>query len=154
MVGRRRIDLAVAAVMAVDRVAQIPPPHREATGHQPDRRAASSIGPAEKAGIDGAAHAVSLRPSCVQPAVPCLPVGAKPRAAAKSTARGYDWAWRRVRLEVLERDGWECRLRLACCITDATTIDHRISLVRGGARLDPANLQAACGPCNDAKGGR
>lgn len=63
-------------------------------------------------------------------------------------------AWRRVRLTVLERDGYLCQLRLPGCTVTATTVDHLVSRARGGAALDPNNLRAACTPCNSRKGAR
>lgn len=67
-------------------------------------------------------------------------------AARKGTAasRGYDRQWRRVRLEVLARDGCRCHW----CGEYADTVDHVVPLAVGGARLDPRNLVAACGRCN------
>jgi 5-methylcytosine-specific restriction endonuclease McrA len=35
----------------------------------------------------------------------------------------------------------------------ATTVDHVVPLVDGGARLDPKNLVAACSRCNSSRGG-
>lgn len=66
------------------------------------------------------------------------------------TQRGYDAAWQRVRLVVLERDGHRCRW----CGARATTVDHVRPLCAGGARLDPANLVAACVRCNSRRGAR
>lgn len=51
--------------------------------------------------------------------------------------------WRRVRLLVLARDGGVCRM-VEGCTTPATTVDHVLPLVHGGAMYDPANLRAAC----------
>ena len=68
----------------------------------------------------------------------------------------YRWAgrkgarWRRVRLEVLERDGWTC----AHCGRQADTVDHRIPLKNGGAPYDLDNLATLCRPCNSRKGDR
>jgi 5-methylcytosine-specific restriction endonuclease McrA len=67
-------------------------------------------------------------------------------------AAPYDRAWQRVRLAILARDGYRCRLALPCCTGVATEVDHIVELAAGGARLDPANLQAACKPCNSTKG--
>jgi 5-methylcytosine-specific restriction endonuclease McrA len=69
------------------------------------------------------------------------------------TINPYDRAWRQVRLAILARDGHRCRLAYPhCCVGTATEVDHIIELHAGGARLDPANLQAACKPCNSSKG--
>lgn len=64
----------------------------------------------------------------------------------------YDRDWRRVRLVVLARDGYRCRIRGPRCTDVATTVDHIVELARGGARLDPDNLRAACKPCNSSAG--
>lgn len=58
-----------------------------------------------------------------------------------------------MRTRVLFRDGYECQLRLDCCTGLATTVDHIVPKSKGG-RDTPANLQAACAPCNAAKGAR
>lgn len=63
-------------------------------------------------------------------------------------------AWRRLRKAILERDGYLCQLRLPGCTVTATTVDHIIPRARGGAPLDPTNLQAACRRCNAGKGAR
>lgn len=57
-------------------------------------------------------------------------------------------AWRRVRLEVLERDGWLCQIRGPRCSVQADQADHIVPFARGGDAYDPANLRAACAPCN------
>lgn len=69
---------------------------------------------------------------------------------SSATSRGYGADWQRVRLVVLERDGWRCRW----CGARATTVDHVRPLCAGGARLDPANLVAACLGCNSRRGAR
>ena len=75
------------------------------------------------------------------------------RDAARGSpdVRGYDYQWRKLRLEVLERDHWLCQVRLPVCTTAATTVDHIVPLARGGARLDPENCRASCGPCNSSR---
>lgn len=65
--------------------------------------------------------------------------------------RAYDHDWRRVRLLVLERDGYRCKVQLPGCRGDADAVDHIVPLEEGGARLDPSNLRACCGPCNNAR---
>ena len=65
--------------------------------------------------------------------------------------RVYDTpAWRIVRLQVLERDGYRCTVGLPGCTTVATDADHIVALADGGARYDPANLRACCRACNGA----
>jgi 5-methylcytosine-specific restriction endonuclease McrA len=69
---------------------------------------------------------------------------------------GSTTAWRRIRLVILERDGWACQLRLRCDGARATHVDHRVSRSQwpvGQPGVDaPANLQASCAACNLAKG--
>ena len=56
--------------------------------------------------------------------------------------------WRRVRLQVLERDGNQSRIRGPNCRGTATDVDHIMPVPDGGATYDPDNLRAACHPCN------
>lgn len=82
-------------------------------------------------------------------------IRAADRRRGTSSQRGYnDPAWRRVRKLVLERDEYRCRIRGRGCTEVATTVDHIVPLSAGGARLDPANLQAACSWDNVSKGAR
>jgi FkbM family methyltransferase len=60
-----------------------------------------------------------------------------------STAR-----WQRLRLQVLERDGYRCHR----CGGPATEVDHIRALVLGGQPYDPANLVASCKRCNSRRG--
>jgi 5-methylcytosine-specific restriction endonuclease McrA len=71
----------------------------------------------------------------------------QPHAGTGSTARGYDRQWRKVREYVLIRDGHVCHW----CGAPANTADHVVPLIDGGARLDPANVVAACRSCNGAR---
>ena len=61
----------------------------------------------------------------------------------------YGGPWPRVRRAILERDGNKCQIRLPCCTTKATCVDHITPVLDGGAWYDPANLRAACAPCNN-----
>jgi 5-methylcytosine-specific restriction endonuclease McrA len=60
---------------------------------------------------------------------------------------GSTRAWRRIRLYVLDRDGWRCQLpaddRPGPCLDLAEHVDHITSRAEGGTD-DPANLRAAC----------
>lgn len=60
----------------------------------------------------------------------------------------YSGAWPRVRLRVLERDGYLCRIRGAKCTVTATQVDHIVPVSKGGAWWDEANLRASCAKCN------
>ena len=52
--------------------------------------------------------------------------------------------WRKVRLLVLDRDGWVCRR----CGKLAQEVDHILSLNLGGEIYDPLNCQALCKKCH------
>jgi len=65
---------------------------------------------------------------------------------SKSWAKGSTPQWRAVRLRVLQRDGYRCRLKLAGCTTIATQVHHTLGREVSGD--DPAHLVAACQPCN------
>lgn len=56
--------------------------------------------------------------------------------------------WQRLRLKILERDGYKCQVRGPKCKGVATAADHIIPTSDGGAMFDPANLRAACQWCN------
>jgi hypothetical protein len=61
----------------------------------------------------------------------------------------YNSGWRRVRADILARDDGAC----AYCGAPADHVDHVIPRHQGGTD-DPANLVAACMPCNTSKGPR
>lgn len=60
-------------------------------------------------------------------------------------------AWRKLRLEVLQRDGYECQQRGPNCIGYASEVDHDANIAAGGPELDPANARAICSPCHGEK---
>lgn len=70
---------------------------------------------------------------------------------SRTWAHGSTRQWRRVRALVLARDGHTCRIRLPGCIGHATHVDHIVLKSKGGTD-DPANLRAACRPCNLRRG--
>lgn len=60
---------------------------------------------------------------------------------------GTSGAWRRLRREILERDGYRCRVRLhGVCTTVATHVHHTHGLAVTGD--DPRYLVASCAACN------
>lgn len=71
------------------------------------------------------------------------------------------YAWQRLRLVILARDGQVCQIpaayrfpgRAGVCARPANSVDHIIPRSRGGQTI-PTNLRAACRPCNTAKGDR
>jgi hypothetical protein len=58
--------------------------------------------------------------------------------------------YKRVRLQVLVRDGYACYY----CGQDATTVDHVIPIAKGGDPINMDNMVAACRRCNSSKGSR
>lgn len=78
-------------------------------------------------------------------------VGRTDPARAGTTARGYGWQWQKLRLRILQRDGYRCQLcKLAGRITPARDVDHILNRASGGTD-DPGNLQSLCKPCHDQK---
>lgn len=66
---------------------------------------------------------------------------------SRSWARGSTTAWRKLRLLILARDGYRCRIRIpGTCTGTATQVHH----VHGKAVTgdDPQFLVAACRECN------
>jgi 5-methylcytosine-specific restriction protein A len=61
--------------------------------------------------------------------------------------------WRALRLYVLERDGWRCRICAEGCTGEATQADHIVAVAEGGPPFDPLNCRAACEFCNKSRGG-
>jgi 5-methylcytosine-specific restriction endonuclease McrA len=59
-------------------------------------------------------------------------------------------AYKKRRLEVLQRDQWSCFY----CGQPATTVDHVIPIVRGGDPIAWENLVSCCAKCNSMKGSR
>jgi 5-methylcytosine-specific restriction protein A len=72
-----------------------------------------------------------------------------PRTASSRITSTH--AWRKLRAEVLERDGYECQERGADCIGYADEVDHDHNVAAGGEELDPRNARAICGPCHRNK---
>jgi 5-methylcytosine-specific restriction endonuclease McrA len=60
-------------------------------------------------------------------------------------------AWKRVRLVILERDRFVCRLELPGCTGRATEVDHVVPRKFGGTEA-LSNLRAACRSCNRRRG--
>lgn len=65
--------------------------------------------------------------------------------------RGYGAQWEKLRLIVLARDDFMCRVCMARGRpTPATQVDHIVPKARGGSD-DMGNLQAICDDCHKAK---
>ena len=66
----------------------------------------------------------------------------------------YRGRWPEIRRQVLERDGYACRLRYPdLCIGKASEVDHVVQPEAGGTN-DPSNLQAVCVPCHRRRTGQ
>jgi 5-methylcytosine-specific restriction enzyme A len=61
--------------------------------------------------------------------------------------------WKRLRLQVLERDRYECQIAGPRCTGQATAVDHIMPFAYGGDD-SLGNLRAACRMCNSVAGGR
>ena len=59
--------------------------------------------------------------------------------------------WKRVRLQVLERDAYVCQIQGRNCTHKATAVDHIVPALSGGAKFDPSNLRATCTNCNSTR---
>jgi 5-methylcytosine-specific restriction endonuclease McrA len=75
------------------------------------------------------------------------PVPSNGLSISSRTRRSNPKRRKRLRQLVLERDRYVCTY----CGGVATTVDHVVSLNRGGAD-DPSNLVASCELCNTALG--
>lgn len=60
----------------------------------------------------------------------------------------YDGHWRKVRRQILERDGYLCKIEAPGCLGKATEVDHVVPVDDGGLLFEPSNLRACCHPCN------
>ena len=96
---------------------------------------------------------------CDQPGCPNYPTASAkrcpdhaPRPWAGSTRRRRDPpGWAKIRTAILRRDKGICQIRYeGICTVRATEVDHIVPTTYGGSS-EPANLQAACTPCNKQK---
>lgn len=65
--------------------------------------------------------------------------------SASWKANPIDSRWRRVRLLILQRDGYLCAIKGPKCTGTATTVDH---ILGRGVSEDPKDLRSACKACN------
>lgn len=83
-----------------------------------------------------------------------MPYGGRPVAAPRATDRRYHGArWRKLREQILRRDGYRCRI-VAGCDLRANVADHVTPVYPGMSDaefFDPANLRAGCWPHNRAR---
>jgi 5-methylcytosine-specific restriction endonuclease McrA len=54
--------------------------------------------------------------------------------------------WKKIREQILRRDGYVCYI----CGGEANTVDHMVPVARGGTD-QPDNLAACCASCNYSK---
>ena len=81
----------------------------------------------------------------------CAACGGVHRPGARCPlAQPLPSGWARISRAVVERDGYQCRLRLPGCTALATTADHIIRRSQGGDS-SMENLRAACRPCNSRR---
>jgi 5-methylcytosine-specific restriction enzyme A len=109
--------------------------------------------------------------SCLVCAEPVIPGGSRCAKHAGSsgwaqrpsvgTQRGlYGGHWQQLRRQVLAEADHACQCRDrrcghgSLCGAHAGTVDHLVSIARGGAVYDRANLQALCWRCHARKTGR
>lgn len=65
--------------------------------------------------------------------------------------RGYGGAWDKLRLRILERDGYLCQMcKAEGRVNEAKVVDHRTPKAKGGTD-DMANLWSLCKRHDDAK---
>jgi len=62
--------------------------------------------------------------------------------------------WKRIRLSVLARDGWQCQYCGTHLDKTNAQVDHIESRVSGGSVFNQSNLLAACKQCNQRKGAK
>lgn len=62
--------------------------------------------------------------------------------------QGSSRRWRTLRRRILNRDSNRCQLRLDGCRTRATDVHHLTAWHGDPADANPADLCAACHPCN------
>lgn len=66
-------------------------------------------------------------------------------------SRGYGYKWKRLRSNILKRDGYLCQECLRNNkVTEAKEVDHIKNKKRGGTDC-PSNLEAICTPCHKKK---
>lgn len=75
----------------------------------------------------------------------------RPDRSGSTTKRGYGHAWRKLRAQVLNRDGHLCMAcKRAGRYVPATDVDHIISKAKGGTDA-LSNLQSLCKSCHRTK---
>jgi 5-methylcytosine-specific restriction endonuclease McrA len=68
------------------------------------------------------------------------------RTRSRRQPAGSGWAWGRLRLRILQRDGNRCHW----CAGQADVVDHVRGVAAGGTD-DEQNLVASCADCNEQR---
>ena len=70
-----------------------------------------------------------------------------------TTSRGYGYQWQKLRVLILDRDGWTCYICQKKLTKADATVDHVVplSVDRSASSMDPSNLRACCRSCNSRK---
>jgi 5-methylcytosine-specific restriction endonuclease McrA len=77
-----------------------------------------------------------------------------PRTASSAATSGTNTSgWRKLRAEILDRDGHQCQIRYPGVCTGRATVVDKITpaATRPDLAHNRANLRAACKPCNATK---
>jgi 5-methylcytosine-specific restriction endonuclease McrA len=78
------------------------------------------------------------------------PIGAQVEAQLLMARKPqYAGPWRRIRLEVLQRDNNQCQIKGEGCTSVAQQVDHILPVSMGGDWFDKENLRASCARCNN-----
>lgn len=63
--------------------------------------------------------------------------------------------WRKKRLEILQRDSYQCQpCKRNLKLVQANTVDHITPINQGGSKLDNSNLESTCARCHAKKSAR
>ncbi len=57
--------------------------------------------------------------------------------------------WRKLRLQILERDRNQCQIKAPGCTVAANIVDKIVAISEGGDPRDPRNLRAVCHNCHN-----
>ena len=72
--------------------------------------------------------------------------------SSRTGGQGSTRAWRKTRLVVLQRDGYQCQLHYDVCTSHATEVDHIDGIAVTGIprpqALNPDRLRAVCHDCH------
>ena len=63
----------------------------------------------------------------------------------------YGGPWKKIRLEILQRDDYRCQIKRPGCTGIADEVDHITPVSLGGAWYDHDNLRASCARCNNMR---